>query len=782
MKILKPMLWVMILGAGLAGCGDEPIQGDFVSNQPPETDVTSTPPVFGQTSFTVSFSWKGRDPDSEIAGFEWRISNNGADGIVDQADTLESILPWSFTTAAESTFVVSAENDSFSMDTSDPRQGPDDYRFWQTHTFFIRAVDNEGMKDPTPAMVSFTATTLSPTISIDVPVASAFNSCVSAARVLTFGWTAVDPDVASNEPAEVRYLLKRVGGAADDCLTQVGYEATSPIRNDDPGWSDWVAYDAADDSGKTVTLPKQRVGDSFLFAVQARDLAGAVTPTFTWDKNVRHVRIGVDKFPLLLVTERFLGGDSFVSVNKIKAFDIVQGQELRFEWSADASTYAGVIDAFRYGWDVADPEDENDPGWAVAWGLGANWKQAQPRSFLQGSHNFIVQCRDNSGTISRALYQLQVIQIATRAEQRSVLLIDDWKDIGAVSEALDDQWDRRWKEHLLKVAGFQDSDIIDAQTTRARVKFATLNEYKSVVWFTNSGEESFFHTTFAPLNTRTPQFNWLEVYQGQVGNLLLVGPGAVFNSIERGPPSWQFPVVFNVSNGGELGFGEETRPDGTKFNRGTIRYPYTAWCLEAVDIVRPSFTKIFGEAPGRAVRRKACSGIYRARLDDVFLAQNGDAVGSGVTDLQPSGDRKAENTNLQLPFEEFYNVNLTSRSLNISLRSCQTAMFRAEARVDAQDPEPTETTPGVFVVPVLSGCGLNDGAKFNRATAGPTDNASGVTGAPIGVVSTVYSAEKLLPGSEDFLWGFNPMGFDDDQVRAAIRWIIRSKWEISVQR
>ena len=169
----KTKIWLGIVAGAvfLAACGDGPINGEFVPNSPPDTDVSATPPVLSAAGFEVSFNWTGADPDGEIIGFEWRISNNGEDGIVDVVDTLETFLPWQFTTVTDSTFLVDADLDSFPPDVTDPRQGASNYRYWQTHTFYIRAIDEKGYRDPSPAHVSFTATTLAPTVQITLPKA-----------------------------------------------------------------------------------------------------------------------------------------------------------------------------------------------------------------------------------------------------------------------------------------------------------------------------------------------------------------------------------------------------------------------------------------------------------------------------------------------------------------------------------------------------------------------------------------------------------------------------------
>lgn len=763
-------LAVLVILAFAWGCGaDDALIGDPVPNTPPDTEVTGFPPVLSETGFEVTFYWKGSDEDGEVVGFEWRISDNGADMMIDPEDTLEADLPWTFTTATDTTFTVTANLDSFQIDVDDPNQGPRNYRYWQTHTLFVRAVDDRGAVDPRPANVSFTATTIAPRVQIDLPVWVPSATCRQSAKVLTFGWTGVDPDVLSEEPTEVRYLLLPAQAANGDCLTRTQYEgAPTPfITNDDPNWSDWLRYDAAQDSGRVVTLPRQEANKKFLFAVQARDVAGAVTPTFEWGVNVRHIETSDGKFPRLLVTEQFLGAKSWIGEFGVDSKEVVSNQPLEFTWQGDASEYAGIVEAYRYGWDLVDPDDPNDPGWAVPWGNGPNWRRAPIRSFNQGSHNFVVQCRDNSGTISRGFYNLQVIQIPDREEQRPLLLVDDYRTGNTDSEiALEALWDSEWEDMLVgRVQGFQPGDILDAATEVNRVSFRTVAEYQGVIWFTSPNQSSFFHTRLAPVSNIQPQFNWLEVYQARVGNVFFVGPGSMANSVEEA--AWVFPMVFNVPAPPPRGFGTELLPSGNRINRGISRYPYTAWCLDIVDSVRPAIGFIWGEdtQPGILVRSKGCDNLSIAELDDDFLSTYPDAgPPSNVRTLMPVDRRFNQLSGYQFNAEEIYNRNGTTRELNIEPQAdtegCLIPMYRWVARRD--DPAVGVAFPDSLCFPP------------NRPT-------STLDGGLTGIVSTVYSDTKQLSGSEDFLWGFNPLAFDKEAVNDAVLWILRNRWELPVQ-
>jgi hypothetical protein len=82
------------------------------------------------------------------------------------------------------------------------------------------------------------------------------------------------------------------------------------------------------------------------------------------------------------------------------------GQPLNFNWTADAQTHDGTITEYRFGWDIVDAADPNDPGWAMAWQEAV--LNAQAQSFQQGTHNFVVLARDDLGRETRAVIVITV--------------------------------------------------------------------------------------------------------------------------------------------------------------------------------------------------------------------------------------------------------------------------------------------------------------------------------------------------------------------------------------
>ena len=285
-----------------------------------------------------------------------------------------------------------------------------------------------------------------------------------------------------------------------------------------------------------------------------------------------------------------------------------------------------------------------------------------------------------------------------------------------------------------------------------------------MIWFLNgASNDTRFRNVLAPATSATIPYNWLEVYQSRVGNLLFVGPNAAFASVERRSPggaAWQLPLVFSTPESGTLGFGVWTTPEGERVTVGATRWPYAGWCLEAADYIRPSPGEIYGENLGleNQMRTRACDGLARALVDPGFLAHYPSAQGT-VTDLRPNDERGLlQRPEFRFEREEFYNANVTVRPVMLSPRPCQQVMFRLRARRD----EGFVNNPTTSCYPV------------ERALS-PLD------GLPVAVASTVYSDTKPLVGSEDFLWGFHPLAFQTDDVRRALWWVLAERWQIPVR-
>lgn len=99
-------------------------------NAAPDTEITIGPSEEGSNYYRVHLFWKGFDEDGLIRGFEYAIG-----------DTLR-VDEWSFTAKSDSEFVFPTATDDEQSQVAD-------------HLFSIRAIDNEGKEDRTPAFVAF---------------------------------------------------------------------------------------------------------------------------------------------------------------------------------------------------------------------------------------------------------------------------------------------------------------------------------------------------------------------------------------------------------------------------------------------------------------------------------------------------------------------------------------------------------------------------------------------------------------------------------------------------
>ena len=234
--------------AMLSGCTSTDLGGSEIPNALPDTRMTGQPPSLLESGFIVHFYWSGSDPDGKVRGYQWKMSNNGTDGI-SVHDTLTSdpatgdiLNPWHFTTATDSLFLVSADIAGFPGDSD---LNIRDQRSFESHTLFIRAVDEEGGVDSTPAFMSFTATTLLPTIRVDRPARILGQSdAQQVPYTITFGYSGGDPDFELGVPTRVRFLFKTAW--YQDHYVRTAYEYNRLVDQlvsfSDSSWSPWIHY------------------------------------------------------------------------------------------------------------------------------------------------------------------------------------------------------------------------------------------------------------------------------------------------------------------------------------------------------------------------------------------------------------------------------------------------------------------------------------------------------------------------------------------------------------
>ena len=593
---MKPTQWVrsgipcIAIAAGLwAGCNDNELGIERRRpNRPPETILSASPPdsTYG-TVYRIQLFWSGADADGTVDHYDFitidhpaaRDSIHGDPGDPNRVDVTVPAAddPRWQAISGNDTLIVSVA-DTLRMNPIPPPGVDTDpeiaehnrlvrlRNFERWHTFFVRAVDNEGEVDPTPEYVSFNSRTLAPEVGLTRPIdANAFE--FSGPQIIVFNWDGQDPvgDGSFIDPIASRVTKDLVAVRRNTSLEYVGYPDTL-YKLPQSAWSLWKRWDAVDGSGKRYVSPRLETVEGstrgfYLFAVQAMDEAGAVTPVFDattpGKNNVARVRVFEGLGATLIVDEQFLGQYRFVGASNPRPLAIAAGQPVRFRWRGDAESYGGSIVAYRYGWNLSNPDD--DQLWDQQW---CETCIASPvRVFNSGTQRFYLETRDNAGTVTRGVFELTVYQVTRR---RDLLLVDD-TDVFPGDEVFEEEEDTRWlrviEELRLRQPFNFDSrlgaDLYDVNLTfREPPPISKVFDYKTIVWMARAASGgsialkklAAWFDPFIPENdNRVGPFNYLATYLENGGEFWLSGqqPTSYLWEFARGQRQ---PYPFNVTN------------------------------------------------------------------------------------------------------------------------------------------------------------------------------------------------------------------------------------------
>jgi hypothetical protein len=428
--------------------------------------------------------------------------------------------------------------------------------------------------------------------------------------IATYRWTArdfVNSDIEIQDPDSVRYILVAVDGS--DYEEGMDYIRENPNA---PEWSEWKNYRARNDSGKFWTTPPTDFG-TYVFAVQAKDEAGAVTPVFDPKENVRRVRVSPrSSGPNFDVFNEFVGTIRTSVVNSPTVFvDMPAGIPLSFSLSASAASYGGLVAGYRYGWDIADLNDPDQ--WEIDYTpFTSNEARTPHRTFFFGSHIFNAEVIDNSGARSRVEIKVNVVQFTM---SRSVLLVDDYAPLSSGIIATngtvpnDEEHDAFWEEMLGAVADFdieQDQQTVIGGQPMSIVKFS---EYKTVVWDALGGYN--LAAAFRPklydmiqFRSKDPslgsptgkvQPNLIALFLQAGGHVLLCGEQPLTQGIKvEGffSSARKYPFIFKFELEGDQDgeYSDQTDPGGVIV--GDKSFVYQDACVNVIDLAYAGFNEI----------------------------------------------------------------------------------------------------------------------------------------------------------------------------------------------
>lgn len=607
------VLLFLLAGFVLLGCSEDVLIGKKALNKKPEVWLSSGPVEGDTTGYQVHFYWGGWDPDGEIDHFEFVVADGNPFGF-NPADTTGSDK-WFRTSSHDSTIKVSADN--FVQDTTFAGSKSKYAYYDRTHTFFIRAVDKEGMESNVQYR-SFTAWTLAPTINVDKPARSQSSFVDILSQIVTFSWTGSDPiDMPNNskDPDSIRYLLKKID-RPDSFIVEINRD---PLQFEDL-WSKWIWYRAPEDSGKSTIVGDDEaleINSQYVFAVQAKDDAGAVSAIFDPHSNLRFFIVSKQAGPNLLIKEPYLGAFRFLGLNiSPKKKDLPPGVALNFSWKADASKYGGSITGYSYGWDVSDINNPND------WEEYRNpmVKAAPEKIWYSGVHTFFVEAVDNAGTVTLGQIEINIVPFTM---SRSLLWIDDYlgasfqpPDYSSPSELNHDNF---WIDLCSKAEGFDsERDVYDVQEHIDHIpEISLISQYKNIIWIYSSSDVSVWDdlVKYTPEDMvaegQSVPLNYIPIFLAKGGHIMTAGASTGLSGLAAVIPGQiAFPTNLKCEiKGTTLGCDDTS---------GVNSMTYSLYCVTMLDKVSGTFRTDDPSMPRRIERKfDVLRYAYKANDDSI---------------------------------------------------------------------------------------------------------------------------------------------------------------------
>ncbi len=762
---------VLACTALFAACASDEIEGTAADNQPPTVWIAAAPPEGSTSSYFVQLFWGGWDPDGEISHYEYLITDNPKGSFI-PADTVDA--DWQSVVANDSTFTFSADS------LTDPGAGQQTAVFTRSHTFFIRAVDQEGLRSREPAYRSFTARTISPEVTIDTPRQALGLTPSELPPIATYQWTAVDyidDFITRQQPDSVQWALESTRNHGGSFTATLDYLRTPASA---PSWYPWACYRAPLDSGKSWTSPPMEFGD-YVFAIRAKDEAGAVTPVLDERRNARRIKVSRRTTgPRLVVSNQYVGSVVASTCDyPLTILDMVAGVGMAFTLSACADDYGGTVSGYRYGWDILDLNDPDQ--WETDYTpFVGSFAEVPARSFNFGTHTFTAEVIDNSGFCSRVEVKVNIVRFSG---ERNVLVVDDYAadenagfsgfELTNGSVPNDSEHDRFWLDMVANVSDFDPLRDMLSATTEREIPLTTLASYKSVIWSV-FGDLTTTSAARLPLLYQYIQFRGTQSQTGasacnagagvsgkvvpnalalamQAGaHVLIAGQQPVQNVLPRRSDllvRWPMIPLYEIED-------PQTGSPDLEDPPGENGFAYKDLCLEVIDYGYLPTSR--ARLPGSGSTRRYCpvSPVYRqpgsaSTRDDSMREAHPLDPGFPVLRLRPevAGTGRVYAPESQGIDAEVYNPSYFRAGLACQYvpepRSCFEPIYGLVSR---------DTTERTYMQPV---------AFWSSAYADVI--AQDIPGA-VGARSAVF--------------GFPPVYFNPDDVRPAIEYILFDEWQL----
>ena len=572
---------------------------------------------------------------------------------------------------------------------------------------------------------------------------------------------------------------------------------------EDARWGDWNEWRAHGDVEELHIegLAEYSADGSrrfYLLAVQVEDANGSRSTELSYSTSVQNFAVRGTAAPELTVREDYLGERVFTQTSATAHADVGGGLVMVFRWLGSADAYGGDIDSYRWGWDLDDPDDPMEPGWAVSPGLDPEHLTTGAVSFSSGIHVLTIDCRDTAGHLTRARWVITVVPVPDPSMQLPLLLVDDvpdhggmgWPDQSGILRSNDVFRDAFWENALDPVVGWDPvRDVYDTTDDRS-FSYRDLVDYRAVVWSTVRNTGTMIATEFGGID---PAPNWLELYQRTAGNLFLVGGVENFNGWAYLHPDMVRPLIYTSSEppvtcGGQeyaMSYGTTVDFDGNEIVTGMLTYSYRALGLTVRDLVSGGPTLPCSAGVVMQDRNRVCTSPKGVVIDPVFRSGSGLISSIPDTTMTWSVIDHADTGELDIAWsfgysDEVFDWNATLRDTDWEPQTLPDGspvvevMLRSMPRYDWVRDQNDASWPDFDPVEV---CG---GGVFLDPVGPGSPGQTGMSGAPLGVLTRATSATK--PGGRpDVLWGFDPYRFEPEAMTSLIRWTLGAQFGLQVE-
>jgi hypothetical protein len=233
---VRNILWILSISSLLLfGCKKD----ELIGNQAPETKLSvDSINLTGNNRLnsTIRLSWYGTDIDGYVTNYEYSINNGD----------------WIATNIQDSTFKFSIDAGS---DTTDI-------------LFKVRAIDDKGVKDPTPAMVSIPLKNAPPQVTIEQESFPIDTTNLA----LTFRWRYADPD---GDNTVTKAFIKVNAGSWIEIERNKSLITLIATNTKNVGTGDAQLYYNVDNNPSAVAINSFNNGGNNTIYLKVLDIAGS---------------------------------------------------------------------------------------------------------------------------------------------------------------------------------------------------------------------------------------------------------------------------------------------------------------------------------------------------------------------------------------------------------------------------------------------------------------------------------------------------------------------------